>query len=110
MPATAAALTELSHALHISVGAVLGVLTRAGLGRAFGPAGLAVTSPAGVVFVDLPANAVGCFLAGAYAPWKARSAALHPSVPHALSTGYLGSVTSTFRAARAARRRRRAAR
>lgn len=86
----------LSHALHISVGAVLGVLTRLGLGRAFGPSGLAAVSTSSALFADLPANAVGCFLAGAYAPWKVRSARLHGSVPHAVSTGYFGSVTSTY--------------
>jgi fluoride ion exporter CrcB/FEX len=87
----------ISDGLHVSVGAVLGALTRIALGRAFGPTAAGVVSDTSPLFTDLPANAVGCLLAGMFAPFKARAAEVHKSLPHALSTGYLGSLTSMCR-------------
>jgi fluoride ion exporter CrcB/FEX len=85
----------LSLALHISVGSMLGVLTRLLLGRAFDTSGLGIVTSTSPLFVDLPANAFGSFLAGAYAPFKANTLRTIPDIHHGLSTGYLGSVTST---------------
>jgi fluoride ion exporter CrcB/FEX len=81
--------------LCISVGAMLGVLTRLLLGRAFDPEGLNIVSATSPLFVDLPANALGCFLAGAYTPFKSIVLRSQPALHHGFSTGYLGSLTST---------------
>jgi fluoride ion exporter CrcB/FEX len=83
------------HVLHIIVGAMLGILTRLLLGHAFDPKGLNIVSATSPLFVDLPANAVGCFLAGAYAPFKSMALRTQPAIHHGFSTGYLGSLTST---------------
>lgn len=83
-------------ALFISVGAVLGLLSRLGLARLFGPAVLDVVSATSPLFTDLPANAVGCLLTGAFAPAKDRTAMFHSSLAVGISTGFLGSTTSEF--------------
>jgi fluoride ion exporter CrcB/FEX len=89
-----------SDVLLVSCGAVLGVLTRVALGRAFGQEGANIVSSRSVLFLDLPANALGSFLAGVYIPLHTRAIRVHPSLHHAISTGYFGSVTSTFNALR----------
>jgi fluoride ion exporter CrcB/FEX len=86
--------TTLSLALHISVGSMLGVLTRLLLGHAFDTSGLGVVSATSPLFVDMPANALGSFLAGGYAPFKLNTLRTRPEIHHGLSTGYFGSLTS----------------
>jgi fluoride ion exporter CrcB/FEX len=85
-----------AEALHVSCGSMLGALTRIGLGRSFGTGGANVVSDTSALFLDLPANAFGSFLAGLYAPLRSHAARVHPTMHHALSIGYFGSVTSMF--------------
>lgn len=82
--------------LHVSCGAVIGVLTRIGLGRLFGPRGLGAVSASSTLFLDLPSNALGSFLAGLTAHFKHPIVEVHESIHLALSAGFFGSVTSRF--------------
>lgn len=79
--------------LAVSSAAVLGVLTRTNVDSLFGPSGAAITSRDMLLFYDLPANMLGCFVLGAFNALRSR-VAVHPLIVLAVSTGYAGSVTS----------------
>lgn len=82
--------------LAISSAAVLGVLTRVNVDSLFGPSGASITSRDTLLFYDLPANVLGCFVLGAFNVLKSR-VAIHPLINLAVSTGYAGSVTSMYK-------------
>lgn len=84
-----------TNILTVSSAAVLGVLTRINVDALFGPSGESITSPDTLLFFDLPANMVGCFVLGAFNAFKAR-VATHPLIVLAISTGYAGSLTSMY--------------
>lgn len=86
-----------SDVVHLSCGAMFGVLVRVGLGRAFGPTALGVVSSTSPLFLDLPANVFGCLLAGFFSPFKTKAAQIYRGLPLFIATGCLGSVTSTFK-------------
>lgn len=79
----------------ISTAAILGVLTRTSINLLFGPTRAGILSVDDVLFVDLAANVLGCFVLGCYTILKEQV-----DIPGALSlavaTGYAGSVTSTL--------------
>lgn len=85
----------LEDEVFIALGAVLGAASRVALGHLFGEI-LPLTSSSSPVFRDLPANAVGSLLAGAFTPLKPHANAMHASLGVGVSTGLLGSVTSEF--------------
>lgn len=84
-----------SSALAIAVAAMLGVATRVFLNPVFNSQRVNVTSSFSATFYDLPANLLGCFLLGLFTSLKKRLS-VHPIVALSFSTGYCGSVTSTF--------------
>lgn len=86
---------KVRDALHVSGAAILGVLTRIGVSRLFGPEHASVTSNSSALFLDLPSNAVGCFFIGFYDEFKHDVHGFSPSIALGLTTGYFGSVTST---------------
>lgn len=86
----------IANILAISSAAILGVLTRVNVDALFGPTGLSITSRDTLLFYDLPANALGCFLLGAFNALNTR-VAIHPLIKLAVSTGYAGSVTSMYK-------------
>ena len=88
----------LGDIFQVSTAAILGVLTRIGVNRLFGPLQAGVTSDSSALFPDLPANAVGSFLIGFHNELKQDIEKVHPSIALGLSTGYFGSVTSMFSA------------
>lgn len=84
-----------SSAFAIAVAAMLGVATRVFLNPVFSSQRVNVTSSFSATFYDLPANLLGCFLLGLFTSLKQRLS-VHPLVALSFSTGYCGSVTSTF--------------
>lgn len=77
----------------LSFFAVIGTQTRVWVAVLFRDV-LHVTNPDSALFVDLPANALGCFVMGFIATRSTVLSQLHPSVHTAVTTGYLGCVTS----------------
>lgn len=90
----AADVMAVADALHVSCGAIAGVLAREGFSHLFGPEVAAIVSSSSALFLDLPSNAVGSFLAGLTAHFKHQIVEVHESIHLALSAGFLGSVTS----------------
>lgn len=84
--------------LAISIAAILGVLTRVSVNSLFGPVGAEISSSEDIVFYDLAANVLGCFVMGCHTSVKEHFNFPGP-LSLAISTGYAGSVTSTFRVA-----------
>lgn len=81
-------------ALSISIAAMLGVLTRMWINSLFGPEGVNISASDSIVFYDLAANVLGCFVMGFHGSWK-MAVKWSPATNLAISTGYAGSVTST---------------
>lgn len=97
-------LDAVTNIFAISAAAVLGVLTRAFVSSLFDQDGARVTSTTSSVFVDLPANVLGCFVLGSFTTLKARFF-IPSSLSIAISTGYAGSLTSMFNTRNSAFRR-----
>jgi len=82
------------NVLSLSIAGVLGVLTRLSIGHLFGPRGASITASDTALFIDLPANFVGCFVIGTFNAWKSK-AIFSATLSLAVTTGYAGSVTCT---------------
>lgn len=83
------------NGLAIGIAAILGVLTRAYINSLFGPDLAEISSSEDVVFYDLAANVLGCFIMGCHLSVKEQFDLPGP-LALAVSTGYAGSVTSKF--------------
>nr|CAD1818682.1 unnamed protein product [Ananas comosus var. bracteatus] len=71
------------------------VLTRYSLGKLFGPSDLALTSDDSLLYLDLPANILGCFLIGWFGiVFKTDIRQISDHLVVGLTTGYLGSLTT----------------
>nr|CAD1818528.1 unnamed protein product [Ananas comosus var. bracteatus] len=71
------------------------VLTRYSLGKLFGPSDLALTSDDSLLYLDLPANILGCFLIGWFGiVFKTDICQISDHLVVGLTTGYLGSLTT----------------
>lgn len=80
-------------ALGIGIAAVAGVILRLLVNRLFDEDFAEVTSSRDALFIDMPANVVGCMLLGVHESWKQRFA--YPDwLSISISTGLAGSVTS----------------
>lgn len=85
-----------SKVLVISTSSIFGVLTRVFLNHVFGPRGASLSSrDVSILFFDLPANLLGCFILGAFSKLKT-TVTVPALLVLAISTGYAGSVTSKF--------------
>lgn len=84
----------------ISIAAILGVLTRTSVNLLFGPTSAGILSVNDILFVDLAANFLGCFVLGCHVVVKER-VTIPEALALAISTGYAGSVTSTLAASAA---------
>lgn len=80
---------------HLTVFSVLGILIRSGLESLLGPQIGHVTDHNGALFVDLPANMVGSFIAGwTHIVVKDRISSFSSPLAVGLSTGLCGSITT----------------
>ncbi|KAK7322487.1 hypothetical protein VNO77_25868 [Canavalia gladiata] len=81
--------------IHLAVFGILGVLTRYILAKLFGPGGGRVTSDQSILYLDLPSNMVGSFMMGWFGVvFKADISNVSEYLTIALTTGYLGSLTT----------------
>ncbi|XP_027343108.1 fluoride export protein 2-like [Abrus precatorius] len=81
--------------VHLAVFAILGVLTRYILGKLFGPGVGRLTSDQTILYLDLPSNMVGSFMMGWFGvEFKADISNVSEYLVMALTTGYLGSLTT----------------
>ncbi|XP_045803257.1 uncharacterized protein LOC123896885 [Trifolium pratense] len=88
-------LNYVSCLTHLAVFGILGVLTRYLLQRLFGPGGVGLTSDHTVVYLDLPSNMIGSFFMGWFGVvFKEDISRVSEHLAIALTTGYLGSLTT----------------
>ncbi|KAJ1406727.1 putative fluoride ion transporter CrcB [Sesbania bispinosa] len=81
--------------IHLAVFGILGVLTRYILDKLFGPAIGRVTSDQTILYLDLPSNMVGSFMMGWFGVlFKEDISNVSEYLAIALTTGYLGSLTT----------------
>ncbi|KGN50960.1 fluoride export protein 2 [Cucumis sativus] len=81
--------------VHLAVFGILGVLTRYGLQKLFGPENANVTSNDTILYPDLPSNMVGSFLMGWWGVvFKGDISEISDYLAIGLTTGYLGSLTT----------------
>ncbi|XP_022141383.1 fluoride export protein 2 [Momordica charantia] len=81
--------------VHLAVFGILGVLTRYGLQKLFGPENANVTSDKTILYPDLPSNMVGSFLMGWWGVvFKGDISKISDYLAIGLTTGYLGSLTT----------------
>ncbi|KAK2385787.1 fluoride export protein [Trifolium repens] len=84
-----------SYLIHLAVFGILGVLTRYTLDKLFGPSVGHVTSDQTILYLDLPSNMVGSFLMGWFGVvFKEDISNVSEYLAVALTTGYLGSLTT----------------
>ncbi|CAI8595862.1 unnamed protein product [Vicia faba] len=84
-----------SYLIHLAVFGILGVLTRYTLDKLFGPSVGHVTSDQTILYLDLPSNMVGSFLMGWFGVvFKEDISNVSEHLAVALTTGYLGSLTT----------------
>ncbi|XP_024521604.1 uncharacterized protein LOC112343034 isoform X1 [Selaginella moellendorffii] len=88
-------LDQVSVLAHLATFGILGVLLRYGLEQLFGPTIAQVTDTSSALFIDLPANMLGCFFMG----WvgvvlKKEIAHFSEHLAVGLSTGLMGSITT----------------
>ncbi|CAJ2638507.1 fluoride export protein 1-like isoform X2 [Trifolium pratense] len=84
-----------SYLIHLAVFGILGVLTRYILDKLFGPSVGHVTSDQTILYIDLPSNMVGSFLMGWFGVvFKEDISNVSEYLAVALTTGYLGSLTT----------------
>eukprot|EP00475_Leptophrys_vorax_P010032 TRINITY_DN16703_c0_g1_i1.p1 TRINITY_DN16703_c0_g1~~TRINITY_DN16703_c0_g1_i1.p1 ORF type:complete len:402 (-),score=10.72 TRINITY_DN16703_c0_g1_i1:291-1496(-) len=88
-------LAHVSVLVHLATFAVIGVLIRYGLEILFGPEMSHVTDDNETVFIDLPANIVGCFIMGIVGvAAKRHISAYSEHLAIGLSTGLCGCLTT----------------
>ncbi|KAJ7959103.1 UPF0695 membrane protein C977.11/PB8B6.06c family [Quillaja saponaria] len=88
-------LEYVSCLIQLAVFGILGVLTRYLLQRLFGPDIAGATSDQSYAYLDLPSNMVGSFLMGWFGVvFKDDISRVSDHLAIALSTGYLGSLTT----------------
>ncbi|GJP84184.1 hypothetical protein CLOP_g14272 [Closterium sp. NIES-67] len=88
-------LAHVSVLVHLAAFAILGVLIRYGLEILFGPEVAHVTDDEQTVFIDLPANIVGCFIMGVVGvAAKRHISAYSEHLAIGLATGLCGSITT----------------
>ncbi|RHN65307.1 putative fluoride ion transporter CrcB [Medicago truncatula] len=88
-------LDNASYLIHLAVFGILGVLTRYTLDKLFGPSVGHVTSDQTILYLDLPSNMVGSFLMGWFGVvFKEDISNVSKYLAVALTTGYLGSLTT----------------
>ncbi|XP_022964422.1 fluoride export protein 2 [Cucurbita moschata] len=81
--------------VHLAVFGILGVLTRYGLQKLFGPENANVTNNETILYPDLPSNMVGSFLMGWWGVvFKGDISGISDYLAIGLTTGYLGSLTT----------------
>ncbi|XP_020095039.1 fluoride export protein 1-like [Ananas comosus] len=84
-----------NYMIHLALFGFFGVLTRYSLGKLFGPSDLALTSDDSLLYLDLPANILGCFLIGWFGiVFKTDIRQISDHLVVGLTTGYLGSLTT----------------
>ncbi|KAJ4955089.1 hypothetical protein NE237_011872 [Protea cynaroides] len=84
-----------SYLVHLAVFGILGVLTRYLLRELFGPGIVDLTSDQTILYLDLPSNVVGSFLMGWLGiVFKGDISLVSDILAIALTTGYLGSLTT----------------
>ncbi|CAA3012956.1 fluoride export 2 [Olea europaea subsp. europaea] len=81
--------------LSLAIFGILGVLTRYGLQKLFGPHVVGATSDQSYMYPDVPSNMVGSFLMGWFGVvFKDDIAKVSDELAIGLSTGFLGSLTT----------------
>lgn len=81
--------------VHLAVFGILGVLTRYGLQKLFGPENANITNNETILYADLPSNMVGSFLMGWWGVvFKGDISEISDYLAIGLTTGYLGSLTT----------------
>ncbi|KAG8092609.1 hypothetical protein GUJ93_ZPchr0012g20542 [Zizania palustris] len=84
-----------SYLIHLAVFGFLGVFTRYGLQKLFGPGCLALTSDQSPLYLDLPSNMLGSFLMGWFGIiFKADIRHISDHLIVGITTGYMGSLTT----------------
>jgi len=84
-----------AYMIHLAVFGFLGVFTRYGLQKLFGPDCLALTSDQSPLYPDLPSNMLGSFLMGWFGIiFKADIRYISDHLIVGITTGYMGSLTT----------------
>ncbi|KAG2550422.1 hypothetical protein PVAP13_9KG341600 [Panicum virgatum] len=84
-----------AYMIHLAVFGFLGVFTRYGLQKLFGPDCLALTSDQSPLYPDLPSNMLGSFLMGWFGIiFKADIRNISDHLIIGITTGYMGSLTT----------------
>lgn len=89
----------LRNVLAVSCGAMYGVLIRMAVGNFFEGRvidSVTVTSRTSALFVDLPANALGCFVYGVIYAVRKHGSNVAEHVGKGVTVGFAGSMTSTL--------------
>lgn len=83
------------YLVFLAIGGILGVLTRFGLQKLFGPEVIGATSDQSYMYLDLPSNMVGSYLMGWFGVvFKKDIADFSNHLAIGITTGFLGSLTT----------------